>query len=758
MTKSFQEPWDERYNAPIYKWNDLNSFYIEPDKDCGTNRERHIISQKQQFPGSLDIDALYVRGSGETLIVALHGALVRDKVDLPRYEWLGALSSRNEHQIFIADTALNESSLLTLGWYIGNEDDDLTQKIAKFINRIKNLLGINKVIFLGSSGGGYASLAIATYVENSNVVCFTPQTNVWEFTDGHSKNLLSESFPGSAGIDELMLKDSTRFSLIERYSKKPRLNKFVYIQNLGDKEHLKKHYKPFAESLGVRLNSGRTFDQSGRFISFNHGDGHVAPPKERLDEFLEIAISDLDSPKKSSLTSAGYRGRVREFNFVKGNNTFEKVPSTQNSYYLVSNPKLGYAAPNLTYDENGVPLRVIDGINYDHPVLQAQYLLKQLNTLQRERNDDVEKVVRSTVERWMNYAVSSRGAKFLPYSFPWHGGKQKPPWYSAMAQGQVLSALSRIYELFPEYQFKNFADEIFQSFELLPDDESSLPWIVDIDSNGYLWLEEYPNITQGKFVINGHLFAVWGLYDYWRVFGNVRAYELANAAMETTKKYIFASRNPGWSSHYDLSEFLLIRNYHQTHISQLEMTYNITGNPFFLRVADLFERDFPSYQRGGSMYLAEGEHQIFEFDNIAVPTKAVRSQSISLDKATAFDFSVRTKAEELDGIWLRFTEGPYKDMWIKEGAPTVFPRLCFDRHYYPRPRRVLLPHGNVSHNLFNKWGSPIDRQEIRVESPIAVSVRSRALWNGIQYYEIDSQSDQNLIEPGRWVLATSVQA
>lgn len=743
--------YDYRNDAPIYYWENLSSLYINPADHLGPQRQRHIISEKHISEEILDIDSLYVKGSGDTLIVALHGALVREKVELPRFEWVNSLKSRTEHQLFIADTSLNESKILTLGWYVGTAHDDYTRKIADFVIKVKKLLKLKKVIFLGSSGGGFASMSIATYIEDSNVVCFTPQTNVWKFTEGHSKNLLNESFADFDNINELHNQFPKRFSLIERYKKARRLNKFIYIQNLGDTDHYEKHFKPFAKSLGVKTDNGRTFDQSGRFISFHHGAGHVAPPKEKVHEFLDLAIADLDAPKKSPMASAMFNGRLRDHQFILGNNTFHRVDHSQNSYYLVSNPKLGYSAHNLAYSNEGVPLRIIDGIQYDHPVLQAQYILKQLNTLHRGIDPEVEAAVRATVMRWKQYAVSSRGAAFFPYSFPWHGEAQTPPWYSAMAQGQILSALARIYEIFPEYEIKNFADEVFQSFELLPESDPSIPWVVDIDQDGYLWLEEYPGVDRGKFVVNGHLFAVWGLYDYWRVFNNARAYTLASAGLETTKNYIYLSRNPNWASHYDLTDFLLLRNYHQTHISQLEMTYNLTGDAFYLKIADLLESDFPSYQRDGSMYLAEGSHEVLELDHFSLPTKKINAEVISLEEATAFNFSTRTKVEELDGIWLRFADGSHQGKWVKEEAPNVFPRLCFDRHYYQRPRQVLLGIGIVEHNTFNRWGSAIDRTAVNIEKPRVISVRSRAYWNGVLYFEIGEQEESFEIPKGRWI-------
>ncbi|MCD1287686.1 hypothetical protein CV023_17930 [Brevibacterium sp. CCUG 69071] len=743
--------WDKRHDGPIKYWADTASVLINSEQSP-TGKTRHIVQSGVDAFSNLALDSLYVRGRGDVLIVSLHGALVRNDVELPRFEWLAALESRSEHKLFIADSMLFKSENLTLGWYIGNESCDLPPLIANYVKRVMYCIGADKVVFVGSSGGGYASLAISTYIDNSSVVCFTPQTNVWKFSKGHTDNLLSEAFPSFDNVEDANSSDPRRFSLIERYREPSRKNKFIYIQNSGDVGHLQTHFKPFAESLGVRLPNGRTFDQSGRFITFDYGDGHVAPPKHRLSEFLDLALEDLEEPKKEAVVSAGKTGEVWNSDFVRGSSSLLNVPPELNSYYLATDPPLRSESPNLSFNVDGVPMRVIDDVDHDHPVLQAQYMLKQLNTLRRTSDPAVEGVVRSIVARWKKVGVESRGAHFIPYLFEWNAGKQQPPWYSAMAQGQALSAVSRLYEIFPEREYLEFAATLFRSFELLPSSEQpDTPWVVDIDSSGYLWLEEYPYPGQGKCVINGHLFAAWGIYDYWRVFSNEKAYTLASAALESTKHYILQSRNRGWSSHYDLNSFFLIRNYHQTHISQMEMTYNLTGNPYFLKIADLLESDFPSYQRWGSAYLEKGAHDVFKLDNINVPSKVLESGSVVLDKATAFDFAVRTKVEEEEGVWLRLSSGELSGWWVREEPPRVFPRLCFDRHYYQRPRNVILPSGKVRHNTFNEWGSVIDLVSTSIEDPLEIAVSSRALWNGIAYYQVAVSESNTVVPAYRWI-------
>ena len=733
--------WDDRHSVPVYEYTSIEGSLINPQ-----HASRNIVRASGRPDDLLDIDTLFIPNNSETLIVALHGALVRKDVELPRFEWLGTLRNRPENLLFIADTTLTLSPELTLGWYIGTSDDDLTLKIARYIKHVQDLRGIRRVILLGSSGGGFAALALTTLLDDSIAIAFTPQTNVFDFTPGHTNNLLKYVFPDFSDPEKLSLIAPERFSLVERYKMSDQLNRFIYFQNLGDIEHHLKHKKPFAESLGVRLPNGRTFDQAGKFISVEHGRGHVRPPSAEVPKLISQAMEMMESPLKKKLMSAGFEGRLLDHHFVRGTgSSFRRVPPELNSYFSGYAHPLRVESTNQVYSDAGVPLRLINGQQYDHPVLQAQFLLKLINNYRIEPSEELLNLMHSIFDRLLSQSVVSRNAAYLPYLFPWHQEKLQAPWYSAMAQGQALAAVSRLYEINPNPAYLDFANSLFRSFLNLRSEDD--PWTVDIDSDGYLWFEEYPYGDHGMGVMNGHLFAVWGVYDYWRITDNNVARELAEAALETTKNYLHQHRNHGWASHYDLTEFILLRNYHATHVNQLEMTYNLTGENFFVQAADQFEADFPSFQRGGSVYISGGEHTLVKADNHVVPTMITERQDISLDKAVAYSFSTRSKMESESGIWLLLSDGPYIGWWIIEEAGRSFPKGCFDRHFYARPRKALFRPGEfVTHN-FNEFGSPVDHVTDSFVDEFVGEITAKALWRGRWYYQLSTAHFN-----GRWIV------
>lgn len=288
--------WDNRHQAPIYEWSSLRSVVLQP-QEASPGPVRHRLLASGELADRYAVESLYVPGSTDTLIVAFHGALVRKNVELPRFEWLGVLRNRPEHRLFISDTTLLDSDFLTLAWYIGNEYDDLTAKITRFVNHVAKQLAVARTVLLGSSGGGYAALAIAPSIENSNALAFSPQTEVWKFSKGHTRNLLASSFPEHSSEEELSRHQPHRFSLMARYQDLQKPSRFLYVQNSGDTEHVDTHYTPFAASRGATGPNGRTADGYGRFVSFHYGEGHVPPPRDRVGELLDTAISDIESPQ-----------------------------------------------------------------------------------------------------------------------------------------------------------------------------------------------------------------------------------------------------------------------------------------------------------------------------------------------------------------------------------------------------------------------------------------------------------------------------
>jgi hypothetical protein len=157
-----------------------------------------------------------------------------------------------------------------------------------------------------------------------------------------------------------------------------------------------------------------------------------------------------------------------------------------------------------------------------------------------------------------------------------------------MAQGQVLSLFSRLGELTSEPEWESAAISTLKSFDRMHGKDE--PWIVDVDVDNSLWIEEYVATPETR-VLNGFIFAMFGLYDYYAWRGDERAKELFLQSLHTLRLNVERFRNPGELSSYCLAHRVQNADYHAYHIEQLRSLTRMTNDPYFASVADLFVAD-----------------------------------------------------------------------------------------------------------------------------------------------------------------------
>jgi hypothetical protein len=168
-----------------------------------------------------------------------------------------------------------------------------------------------------------------------------------------------------------------------------------------------------------------------------------------------------------------------------------------------------------------------------------------------------------------------------------------------MAQGLVLSLSSRLYEETKDLKYlkesqKVFAalDQIFKVKDLTKDSQ----FVTFIDDKNYLWLEEYAGDVAPMKVINGHIFAIFGLADYWKVSASSEAADLIDGGATTIDHYFNSFRNPGGVAWYGLriqnNPNALSKKYHRIVTDQLKVLASITNDPRFSKESELLKSDF----------------------------------------------------------------------------------------------------------------------------------------------------------------------
>lgn len=269
--------------------------------------------------------------------------------------------------------------------------------------------------------------------------------------------------------------------------------------------------------------------------------------------------------------------------------------------YLIEDQLLDLDDPALPVDDSGVAVwRDAEGKKQDHPVYLVQYALAALGGF--SRTGDPGYLDRALVNAHQLVSLGERdehGALWFPYHFPhrYYDVVMPVPWWSSMGQGQSLSLFSRLAAVRPEDgNWRELSDATFRSFDAWRTIGS--PWITTMDAHGCLWFEEYAGDVEPLLVVNGHIFAMYGLYDYAMLTGNEHAVDLFDGGATTILNHFGSIRVPGGVSYYCAREGYCQRpewqnvNYHPIHIQQLRMLALMTGDESFDNAASHLLADY----------------------------------------------------------------------------------------------------------------------------------------------------------------------
>lgn len=159
-------------------------------------------------------------------------------------------------------------------------------------------------------------------------------------------------------------------------------------------------------------------------------------------------------------------------------------------------------------------------------------------------------------------------------------------WASGLTQGNAISALLRGYQFYKDERMLKVATQAFDALDL-PIESGG---VRVVDRCGHTWFEEYPT-NPPLLVLNGFIFALWGVIDYARATGSAQAWEWWKEGVETLRAHIPEFDRGFWSL-YDLRDKELASEYYQSniHVPQLEALHLLTGDSIFKSYADRWRR------------------------------------------------------------------------------------------------------------------------------------------------------------------------
>lgn len=257
-------------------------------------------------------------------------------------------------------------------------------------------------------------------------------------------------------------------------------------------------------------------------------------------------------------------------------------------YYMHFAEKADYPGP---YDRAGIPQLDYHGnIGLQHnPIAIAQYGLGNYNFWQAS-SDPARRDKFFRIANWLcdHLETNAKGLAVWNHHFDWeYRDTLKAPWYSALAQGQGISVLVRAYKESGEPRFLKAAQLAFASFQR-PIDEGGVAFI---DTSGDLWFEEYI-VYPPTHILNGFIWALWGVHDYFLATGEKAPQELFSRGVRTLLHNL-QRYDLGFWSLYEQSgtrlPMVASRFYHRLHIVQLRVMHRLTAESKFAEIADMWE-------------------------------------------------------------------------------------------------------------------------------------------------------------------------
>jgi heparosan-N-sulfate-glucuronate 5-epimerase len=261
-------------------------------------------------------------------------------------------------------------------------------------------------------------------------------------------------------------------------------------------------------------------------------------------------------------------------------------------YFMRFQRKARYAGP---FDDAGIPMldyRGDIGRQYN-PIAIAQYGLARFNQW-CDTGDDADRQAWERVAHWLAARLrpNTAGVPVWFHDFDWpYRQVLRAPWYSGLAQGNGLSLLVRAAAATGHGALIGAAHGVFESFQR----PVSAGGVVVTDAQGHLWIEEYL-VDPPSHILNGFIWAAWGVYDYALWSRRSEALTLWERSVETMAARLHEF-DTGWWSLYetpiDGRRMLASPYYHRLHITQLQVMHRLTGLDTFAA----FSERFASYAR-----------------------------------------------------------------------------------------------------------------------------------------------------------------
>ena len=177
-----------------------------------------------------------------TLFVTFHGAVDRKTREVPSFLGFFADLKDKAHQLNVSDPAMLRDGDHAIAWYAGHDGLALQQVLPVLLRDLQAALGVDRVVFLGSSGGGFASLYYGWQHPGSVVLAANPQTDLTRYYPFGVDAYRAGCWPALAPDADLSGVVTTDVTALYARAVPSTL---IYVQSAMDPFHVSQHMAPF---------------------------------------------------------------------------------------------------------------------------------------------------------------------------------------------------------------------------------------------------------------------------------------------------------------------------------------------------------------------------------------------------------------------------------------------------------------------------------------------------------------------------------
>jgi len=183
---------------------------------------------------------------------------------------------------------------------------------------------------------------------------------------------------------------------------------------------------------------------------------------------------------------------------------------------------------------------------------------------------------------WLINNINDNGVWKQRFKLPYYNFEES--WISGMGQGLALSVLIRAYQVTADNKYLKIAKQAFKPFTKRIKEGG----ILYIDSKKDIWIEEC-SVYPPPHTLNTFIYALFGIYDLYKITGNEEAKDLWFDGIETLKKHIKRYDTGYWSYHNLLTMHPAEQIFHEIHIEQLNALYKLTEHKIFRKYSEKFQ-------------------------------------------------------------------------------------------------------------------------------------------------------------------------